>query len=76
MTKKPIDSVYEKYSDQLLNVPGVVATGIALCNEKPCIKVYVVKRTAELGQRIPTLLEGYPVVIEETGEIRAMPQKR
>ncbi len=72
--QSPINAVYEKYSEQLMNVPGVVGTAIGQCHEKPCIKVYVVKKTPELSQRIPTQLEGYPVAIEQTGVIKPMPQ--
>ncbi len=71
---RPIAEVYEKHSEQLMAVPGVVGTAISLCEGKPCIKVYAVKKTAELSRRIPPLLEGYPVEIEETGVIRSMPQ--
>ncbi len=74
--KRPIGAVQEKYSEQLMSVPGVVGTAVGLCNQKPCIKVFVVKKTPELSQRIPAQLEGYPVSIEETGEIKAMPQNR
>jgi len=37
-----------------------------------CIKVLVVKKTPELTQKIPSTLEGFPVVIQQTGEIRAL----
>jgi hypothetical protein len=29
-----------------------------------------------MAQKIPAALEGYPVVIEVTGEIKALPEKR
>jgi hypothetical protein len=35
----------------------------------------VIQKTPELEQKIPRTLEGYPVVIEETGEIRPLPEK-
>ncbi len=72
--QKPIAEVYEEHSEQLMAVPGVVGTAISLCEGKPCIKVYAVKKTAELSRRIPSRLDGYPVEIEETGVLRTMPQ--
>jgi len=36
------------------------------------IQVLVVHRTPELEPRLPRTLDGYPVVIVETGEIRAL----
>ena len=76
MPSKPIEKVLEEHTNELMSIEGVVGTAEGLCNSKPCIKVYVIKKTPQLTQRIPTKLEGYPVVIEETGEFRALPEKR
>jgi hypothetical protein len=39
----------------------------------PCIQVLVIELTDELRRAIPAELEGHPVIIEVTGEIRGMP---
>ena len=39
---------------------------------KPCIKVYVAEKTPELLKQIPSSIEGYPVEVQEAGEIRAL----
>ena len=75
MVAKAIDEVLKEHSRDLMSIPGVVGTAQGLCNDKPCIKVYVVKETPELDQKIPHILEGYPVSIEVTGEFKALPQK-
>jgi len=75
MPSKPIKKVLEEHTNELMSIKGVIGTAEGLCNGKPCIKVYVIKKTRQLIQRIPTTLEGYPVVIEETGEFRALPEK-
>lgn len=54
------------------DVPGVVGTGIGLCDSDPCIVVYVSERTPEVGRAIPAEVEGHRVRIEETGPIRAL----
>lgn len=73
--RESIESVLKQHTDQLLSLPGVVGTAISECEGKPCIKVLVVKETPELMAKIPRTLEGYPVVLEETGEIRPLPPR-
>ena len=72
MAGKTIKAVLREHTDRLMSLPGVVGTAIGECEGKPCIKVLVVKETPELVNEIPRTLEGYPVIIEETGEIRAL----
>ena len=72
MSSKTIEQVLEEYTDRIMSVDGVVGTGIGECDGQPCIKVYVVKKTRELEEQIPATLEGYPVSIQETGEIKAL----
>ena len=72
MAEKTIDAVLKQHTDRLLSLPGVVGTAISECEGKPCIKVLVVKKTPELSEKIPLELEGFPVVVEETGMIRRL----
>jgi len=74
MASKTIEKVLKEHTDELMSIPGVVGTAQGLCDGKPCIKVYVKKKTPELDQKIPSVLEGYPVIVEETGEFRALPK--
>ena len=73
MPTKPIDEVLTKYTKKLMSMPGVVGTAQGLLNDKPCIIVLIVKKTPELSRKIPKILDGYPVVIDESGEIHALP---
>ena len=66
-----IEEVLKKYTDNLMSLSGVIGTGQGLFDGKSCIKVFVVKKTPELEDKIPEKLEGYPVKIKETGVIRA-----
>ena len=70
--KKTIEQVLKEHTDDLMSLPGVVGTGQGLCNDQPCIKVFVSRKTEKLEQRIPKNLEGYPVVIQETGRFKAL----
>ena len=71
MQDKTIEAVLKEYTDRLMSLQGVVGTAQSECAGKPCIKVYVSKKTPDLLGQIPSDIEGFPVAIEETGEIRA-----
>jgi hypothetical protein len=64
----------EAHTKELMALPGVVGVYVGEKNGTPCIKVMVIEETPELKQRIPRQLEGHPVVIDVTGEIKAMPE--
>jgi hypothetical protein len=73
MVQKPIEEVLKEHTNKLMAIPGVVGTAQSLCEGRPCIKVYVSKKTEKLERKIPKTLEGYPVVIQETGKFKALP---
>jgi len=75
MSGRTIEEVLRAHTGELMSLPGVVGTAQGLCANRPCIKVYVIKKNAELGQRIPDTIEGYPVTIEETGTFRTLPER-
>lgn len=76
MTAKTIEEVLKEHTEELMSISGVVGTAQGLCDDQPCIKVFVIEKTPELEEKIPGRLEGYPVKIEETGEIRALPENQ
>jgi hypothetical protein len=69
--QRGIQAVLEDNATTLTSIPGVVGTALGECSDEPCIKVFVARRTAELLEQVPSTLEGYPVAVEETGEILA-----
>jgi hypothetical protein len=72
MAAKSIQEVLEEHSDQWMSIPGVVGTAIGRFEGKPCIRVLAANKTDQVTQQIPSELEGFPVIITETGEIRAL----
>ena len=72
MQKKTIQTVLKENTDKLMGLPGVVGTGLGECSGKPCIKVFVAKKTPDLLKQIPSTLEGHLVEVQETGEFRAL----
>lgn len=74
MVPPKIEKVLKQNTNLLMSIPGVIGTGQGLCDGKPCIKVFVIKKTAELDRKIPGEIEGYKVKIEETGILRTYPE--
>ena len=73
MVMRDINDVMQSHTEELMSIPGVVGVYIgALGDGTPCIKVMVVEKTPELESKIPSVLEGYPLVIVESGEIRPL----
>jgi len=70
----PIDTALARYRDEWMAVPGVVGTGLGLCGNARCITVFVVERSEEIGRRIPSSVEGHPVKIVVSGEVRPLPR--
>ena len=63
----------DAHVDELMAIPGVVGVAVgALDDGKPCIMVLVVKKTPKSEKLIPRAIEGFPVRIEVSGEIRPM----
>jgi len=56
----------------IVAVVAVLGIAIGECEGNPCIKVLVVAETPQLVYEIFPTLDRYSVVIEETGEIRAL----
>lgn len=68
--QRPIAEVIADHSSEWMALPGVVGvyesrTGTG----EPCLKVMVEKATPELRREIPERVEGYPVLLRETGPI-------
>jgi len=71
MKETSIKDVLQRHTPQLMSISEVVGTGIGECDGKPCIKVLVIKKTPVIAEKIPSTLEGFTVVIEARGIIRA-----
>ena len=75
MTERSIEQVQEAHTDEWMAIPGVEGTAIGLFEGEPCIKIFTSKKPEELQNKIPSNVEGYPVIIEETGVFRALDQQ-
>lgn len=72
MTTSDIADVLARHTPGLMSIPGVVGTGQGLQDDKPCIIVFVNEKTDELMHKLPTVLDGWPVRVDEVGEIRPL----
>ena len=74
MPTRDINSVLRDHDKKLMAIPGVVGVYVGLLPDgnTPCLKVMAATNTTQIQRSVPKKLEGYPVVIEETGVIRPL----
>jgi len=72
MPERTIEQVQEEHTDGWMAIHGVEGTAIGLFEGKPCIKIFTSSKSQQLRANIPSTIEGYPVVIEETGTFQAL----
>jgi len=68
---KTIEQVQQEHTDAWMAIPGVVGIAIGQYQGKPCILVFTAADTEQVGRKIPPTVDGYPVVLQYTGEIHA-----
>jgi hypothetical protein len=68
---KTIQQVQQEHTDAWMAIPGVVGTAIGQRQGKPCILVLTAANTEQVRRKIPPTVDGYPVVVQYTGEIHA-----
>ena len=72
MPRKTIETVLKEHRQRLLSLHGVVGVAIGSQQEgEPCIVVYISEKTSDVLGRCPAVLEGYDVVVEESGDFYA-----
>jgi hypothetical protein len=72
MATKTIEQVQEEYTDEWMAIPGVVGTAIGSHDGKPCILILTAADTKPVRKRIPSRVQGYPVLVQYSGEIRPL----
>ena len=74
MPEQTIEQVQENHTDRWMAMPGIQGTAIGMSEGKPCILILSSVKAETLQDRIPSEVEGYPVIIRETGAFRALEQ--
>ena len=62
-----IEQALAEHTDAWMELDGVEGTGIGLCDDAPCIKIFVSRPPDEFGGVLPDSVEGHPVRLEPTG---------
>jgi hypothetical protein len=77
MPSRDINEVLRDHDRELMKIPGVVGIYVGLAEDgiTPCLRVMVDRKTPELEKKIPKSLEGYRVLVDETGTIRPFNKK-
>jgi len=75
MPAKSIEQVLKENTDAWMAIDGVEGMAIGLYKGKPCIKIFTSVKAQELRGKIPPAVEGYPVIIEQTGVFRALDEQ-
>jgi hypothetical protein len=72
--KRDINAVLASHDKELLAFRGVVGVYVGTLDDRrtPCLKVMLTEKNADSERKIPAAIEGYPVIIEVTGEIRPL----
>ena len=66
-----IEEVLRERTPGLMAVRGVTGTGLGECCGEPCIVVFVATDSLDLAGALPDTLDGYPVDVRVSGEVRA-----
>ncbi|MCH7881997.1 MAG: hypothetical protein IIB69_10595 [Proteobacteria bacterium] len=69
---KAIKTVLAKHSRNLASLPGVTAVAEGECDGEPCIKIYLSRDSADVLESIPKSIEGIPISVSVSGEIKAL----
>ena len=66
-----IEKALEKHTGRLMAIPGVEGVGVGGTEQAPAIVVMVRSGATQKAKELPLEIEGYPVIVESTGEIQA-----
>ncbi len=72
MGTRTIEQVLHERTPAWMAIPGVVGTGIGQQDGERCILVLTASGMEQVRKKIPLRVEGYRVVVQHVGEIRAL----
>jgi hypothetical protein len=72
--RRDINAVLAAHDKQLLAMPDVVGVSVTTLGDgrTPCLKIMLARHNPKTERAIPRSIEGYPVIVEVSGEIRAL----
>lgn len=72
MPRKSIREVLNSHTEELMTIPGVVGVAQGESQGRPCIRVFVADKNSESLRGLPHTLDGYRLLVEESGDFRAL----
>jgi len=75
MTERSIEQVLRDRTDEWMSIDGVEGVAIGEHKGNSCIRIFTSINPKNLQDKIPSSVEGYPVIIEKTGRFGALEQK-
>lgn len=73
VSNRDIKAVMDAHVDELMAIPGVTGVAVgALDDGTPCILVLILEDRQEIRGKIPETIEGHPVRIIVSGEIKPL----
>jgi len=66
-----INTVIQSHAEELLEISGVVGVAQGTHEGHSVVQILVERRTPELVARLPRILDGYPVIVVQSGELRS-----
>lgn len=72
--KRDINDILAAHDKELLAIPDVVGVYVGTTEDgrTPSLKVMLARKNPESERKIPRTIEGYPVLTEITGRVRAL----
>lgn len=67
-----IEEAHRLLTNRVISKPGVAGTAIGQKDGKPCIKVYVESRDRKMLDSIPSVFEGFSVIVEGSGSFHRL----
>lgn len=71
---RDINAVLAAHDKELLAIADVVGVYVSAMEDgrTPCLKVMLARKNPESERKIPRTIEGYPVLTEVSGRVRAL----
>jgi hypothetical protein len=71
MNSKSIEKVLGENTGRWLRMDLVVGVAMGMLEDKACIRILVASDPEKVRKQIPENVDGYPVVVEVTGTLKA-----
>ena len=75
MTERSIEEVLKDKTNEWMSIAGVEGVAIGEHKGNSCIRIFTSVNPKNLRDKIPSSVDGYPVIIEKTGPFKALEQK-